>query len=201
MNMIVTRMKAKKSEWTWGGVMRDTRGTEIAETAVVLPLLLIMLIAVFWFGQAFRIYGTLTHAAREGARAAITPPCATCAAATATTPDQNATMAVKNAMTAAHLNTAQLVDLTKWTRPQLFACGTSAVQDCDPIINGINVCVQQNVQLSSPSGGAGSCGTSVSLRYQYGYRFNLPCWPQPCTALDLSNLKLPGQAQMRLETQ
>lgn len=200
MNAIVirTRMKAKKSERMWRGVMRDTRGTEIAETAVVLPLVLIMLIAVFWFAQAFRIYGTLTHAAREGARAAVAPACATC---TATTPNQNATTAVTNAMTAAHLNTAQLVDLLKWTRPQLFACGTSAVRDCDPIVNNINVCVQTNVQLSSPSGGAGSCGTSVSLRYQYGYRFNLPCWPQPCTSLDLSNLNLPGQAQMRLETQ
>ena len=30
----------------------DTRGTEIAEAAVVLPLLFVMLIAVFWFGQA-----------------------------------------------------------------------------------------------------------------------------------------------------
>jgi Flp pilus assembly protein TadG len=198
-------MKPKKSEWTCRGALRDTQGTEIAETAVVLPLVLIMLIAVFWFGQAFRIYGTLTHAAREGARAAITPVCAICAATTPNQNDQNATTAVTNAMTAAHLNTAQLVPTANWTRPQLYVCGTSPnpqnVQDCDPIVNGINVCVQTNVQLSSPSGGAGSCGTSVSLRYQYGYRFNLPCWPQPCTSLDLSNLNLPGQAQMRLETQ
>jgi len=188
----------KKSECTLRSVIRDTRGTEIAETAVILPLLLIILIAVFWFGQAFRIYGTLTHAARQGARAAVAPACATCAA---TTPNQNATTAVKNAMTAAHLNTEQLVPLANWTPPQLFVCGTSAVQQCDPIVNSVNVCVQTNVQLSSPSMGSGTCGTSVSLRYKYGYRFNLPCWPQPCTALDLSNLKLPGQAQMRLETQ
>jgi len=198
MTATVKRRKTNRPEWTRRGVMRDTRGTEIAETAVILPLLLIMLIAVFWFGQAFRIYGTLTHAARAGARAAVAPACAIC---TPTTSNQNATMAVTNAMTAAHLNTAQLVPLAKWTPPQLFACGTSAVQQCDPIVNNTNVCVQTNVQLSSPSGGAGSCGTSVSLRYQYGYRFNLPCWPQPCTALDLSTLKLPGQAQMRLETQ
>jgi Flp pilus assembly protein TadG len=190
----------KKSKGTWCSLICDTQGTEIAETAVILPLLLILLIAVFWFGQAFRIYGTLTHAAREGARAAVAPACATCAA---TTPNQNATTAVATAMTAAHLNTAELLGLTSWTRPQLYACGTSTVQACDAIVNNINICVQTNVQLSNanPAGGAGSCGTSVSLRYKYPYRFTLPCWPQPCSSLDLHNLSLPGQAQMRLETQ
>ena len=43
---------------------RDTRASEIAEFAMVVPLLFMFLIAIFWFGQAFRIYGTITHAAR-----------------------------------------------------------------------------------------------------------------------------------------
>lgn len=185
-------------------VLRDTRGTEIAETAVVLPLLFVVLIAIFWFGQAFRIYGTITHAAREGARSAVAPACATCAA---TTPAQNAVTAVTNAMTAAHLNTAQLVPLASWTPPQLCPCGNSTSSCSGSVVScaaaSINVCVQANVQLSyvNPQGGAGSCGTSVSLRYKYPTHFKLPCWPQPCTSLDLENLSLPGQAQMRLETQ
>jgi Flp pilus assembly protein TadG len=191
-----------RARTTFRRLVRDTRGTEIAETAVILPLLLIMLIAVFWFGQAFRIYGTITHAAREGARAAVAPACATCAA---TTPTQNATTAVTNAMTAAHLNTTELADLSTWTPPPLCPCGSST-SSCTPRScesATINVCVQTNVQLSylSPQGGAGSCGTSVSLRYKYPYRFTLPCWPQPCTSLDLSKMSLPAQAQMRLETQ
>jgi len=193
----------KKSEPTWRSVICDTRGTEIAETAIVLPLVLIMLIAVFWFGQAFRIYGTLTHAAREGARAAVAPPCATCGSPT---PTQNAAAAITKALTAAHLNAAQLVPVANWTPPQLYRCGSnSVVQQCDSNVSTINICVQTNVQLSYENplgaGGAGSCGTSVSLRYQYPYHFKLPCWPQPCTALDLYNVSLPGQAQMRLETQ
>ena len=182
----------------------DTRGTEIAEAAVVLPLLFIMLIAVFWFGQAFRIYGTLTHAAQAGARAAVAPACATCAA---TTPTQNAVTAVTTAMNAAHLNTAQLVaPAGNWTPPALCACGSASAacatpKACDSTAS-INVCVQTNVQLSYPAqGGEGTCGTSVSLRYKYPYRFKLPCWPQPCSSLDLENLSLPAQAQMRLESQ
>ena len=64
---------------TWRCLARDTRGTEIAEMAVVLPLLFMLLMGIFWFGQAFRVYGTLTQAARAGARAAVAPVCATCA--------------------------------------------------------------------------------------------------------------------------
>jgi hypothetical protein len=59
--------------------------------------------------------------------------------------------------------------------------------------------VQPNVQLSysgTAPGGAGTCGTSVSLRYQYSYHFIIPL-----TTLDLGNITLPGQAQMRVETQ
>lgn len=195
----------KKSFWrvSWSA-FRDTRGTELAEAAVVLPLLFVVLIAIFWFGQAFRIYGTITHAAREGARAAVAPACATC---NATTPAQNAVTAVTNAMTAAHLNTAQLVPLANWTPPPLCACGSpnsscTTVQQCDTTVTG-NVCVQTPVQLSyvTPQGGAGACGTSVSFRYKYPYHFTLPCWPQPCTSMDLGKITLPAQAEMRLETQ
>ena len=55
---------------TWRCLARDARGTEIAEMAVVLPLLFMLLMGIFWFGEAFRVYGTLTQAARAGARAA-----------------------------------------------------------------------------------------------------------------------------------
>src|SRR6202166_2132523 len=94
----------------------DTRGTEIAEGAVVLPLLFVMHIVVFLFGQCFRTCGTVTRPAGAGARAAVAPACATCSA---TTPTQNAVTAVTNAMNAAHLNTAQLVAPGNLTPPAL----------------------------------------------------------------------------------
>jgi hypothetical protein len=53
------------------------------------------------------------------------------------------------------------------------------------------------VQLSFASqGGAGTCGTSVSARYQFPFHFSIPL-----TEMDLGKVLLPGQAQMRLETQ
>lgn len=184
---------------TWRCLTRDTRGTEIAETAVVLPLLFMILIGIFWFGQAFRIYGTLTQATRAGARAAVAPVCATCAAA-ATSPGLVAQTAVQNTMVAAHLSTNQLVPTAQWTTPLLYQCGTAKATQvaCDGSVT-IPICVQENVQLSYPTtapGGMGTCGTSVSMRYKYPFHFSIPY-----TNLDLGNIQLPGQAQMRAETQ
>jgi hypothetical protein len=192
----------KKSKWTkWRRGARDTRASEIAETAMILPLLFMVFMAIFWFGQAFRIYGTLTSGARAGAEAAVAPICTTCSGGASAA--ANAQTAMQNALLAARLSPNQLVVTTGWTPPNLCACVpnnsnfscTGTPVSCDSSVH--NVCVQENVQLSYPSrGGMGTCGISVSARYQYAYHF-----PIPFTTLDLGNMLLPGQAQMRVETQ
>src|SRR4051794_39812652 len=53
-------------------------GQEIAEAAIVLPVLFLILLGIFWFGRAFNISSTLDRAAREGVKAAGRPSCATC---------------------------------------------------------------------------------------------------------------------------
>jgi len=183
---------------TWRGLARNTRGAEIAETAMILPLLFVMIMAIFWFGQAFRYYGTITHAARQGARAAVAPACATCPV-TGFSSVQNAVNAVNNALTDANLNPA----LANSPVPALTfpACNGGGTVSCQTAGTS-NVCVYPGVQLSTTAeGGAGTCGTSVYFTYQYPFHFTLPCYPQPCTSLDLSKITLPAQAEMRLETQ
>lgn len=188
---------------TLNHLVGGTRGSEVAEAALVLPLMFMILLGIFWFGQAFRIYGTLTHAAREGARAGVAPACSTCASLGGAQRAQNAYNAVKKALLAAKLDPGQLQ--MPATTPSLCSCGSSSSScgssvTCDPAVS--TVCVQANVQLSYSSlNGAGTCGTSVSFRYKYPYHFYLPCTPQPCTSLDLRNLTLPAQAEMRMETQ
>jgi hypothetical protein len=187
----------------WVRLSRDARGTEIVEAAMTLPLLFMFVIGILWFGLAFLIYGTLAQATRSGAEAAVAPVCTTCSAG-ATTPATAAQTAVYNALAAAHLNKKNLVLTTSWTPPLLCACGTAATQSacgaaktCSGGIAPPDVCVQENVQLSYPaSGGAGTCGTSVSARYQYPVHFSIPL-----TGWDLGNVLLPGQAEMRAETQ
>ena len=49
------------------------RGTAIIETAVTLPLLLLVAVGIFEFGRAYQTWQVLTNAAREGARVAVLP--------------------------------------------------------------------------------------------------------------------------------
>jgi hypothetical protein len=182
---------------TWRDRARDTRAAEIAETAMVLPLVFMMLMAIFWFGQAYRIYGTITHAAREGARSAVAPACATCTAVTPNGAAQNAVTAVNSALSAAKLDPNQ-VQLPSPV-PTFPGCTGGTVNSCFPTSTSpsSNVCVQFNVQLASSAlGGAGTCGTSVSFGYKYPYHFLIPL-----TTIDLGNMSLRAQAQMRVETQ
>jgi len=49
------------------------RGAELIEFAIVVPLLIVMLAAIFDFGNMFRSFEAVTNAAREGARVGVLP--------------------------------------------------------------------------------------------------------------------------------
>jgi Flp pilus assembly protein TadG len=51
----------------------DERGAAMIETALTLPLILLLSISVFEFGRAFQHWQVITNAAREGARVATLP--------------------------------------------------------------------------------------------------------------------------------
>jgi Flp pilus assembly protein TadG len=54
-------------------LLRSERGTALLESAVTIPILLLVAVGVFEFGRAFQTWQVLTNAAREGARLAVTP--------------------------------------------------------------------------------------------------------------------------------
>src|SRR3954451_23114247 len=54
-------------------LLGNERGTALLETAMTLPLLLIVSVGIFEFGRAFQTWQVLTNAAREGARIAVMP--------------------------------------------------------------------------------------------------------------------------------
>src|SRR6266508_1934585 len=51
----------------------NERGTALIETALTLPLLLLVSIGIFEFGRAYQTQQVITNAAREGARVAVLP--------------------------------------------------------------------------------------------------------------------------------
>jgi Flp pilus assembly protein TadG len=190
-----------------GRLARETRGAEIAEAAAVLPVMFMILVGIFWFGQAFSIYGTITRAAQEGARAAVAPLCTTCSGTN--DPSTNAHNAVQAALQAAHLDPSKMQQLV--TAPPLCPCGSSVtacsgggVVQCDSsqttmCVQGIqhpsgNPLQENMVQLAPTGSGPGVCGVSVSFRYPF--RFWLPF-----TSLNKQQIWLQAQAQVRAETQ
>jgi Flp pilus assembly protein TadG len=189
-----------------------TSAAEIAEAAAVLPLMFMILLGIFWFGQAFRIYGTLTHAAREGARAAAAPICSTCT--TANDPSTNAFNAVQDVLKAAALDPNKLAQPPAGKIPSVCSCGSTTTSctggrrvPCDGAQN--KICVQgvthsrrgidqDNIQLAAATNatttGAGVCGISVS--FQYPYPFFLPF-----TSLNMQIVNLQAQGEARVESQ
>lgn len=59
--------------------IRDERGAELIEFALVLPLFLLVMAAILDFGFVFQQYTVVTNAAREGARLATVPNSSTAA--------------------------------------------------------------------------------------------------------------------------
>ena len=52
-------------------LIRNQRGAALLETAITLPLILLVSVAIFEFGRAYQTWQVLTNAAREGARVAV----------------------------------------------------------------------------------------------------------------------------------
>jgi Flp pilus assembly protein TadG len=52
-------------------LIKNQRGAALLETAITLPLILLVSVAIFEFGRAYQTWQVLTNAAREGARVSI----------------------------------------------------------------------------------------------------------------------------------
>jgi Flp pilus assembly protein TadG len=58
---------------TFKHVRHGERGQALIETALTLPIVLVLSVSIFEFGRAFQTWQILTNAAREGARIAVLP--------------------------------------------------------------------------------------------------------------------------------
>lgn len=189
----------------FGGLFGDKRANELAEFAVVLPLLVTVVVGMYWFGRAYNIYETITRAAREGARYASAPSCALC-----TQPCDFAGMptypcaanvvnnAIVPSLQASHLDPSQIISTTKNNaQPNLNSCfrGTNQPSGCRA--SGA-VCDQvQNVWVChcvdmNPNGSPPECGTWVAFKYPFQFPF-------PFTGLDRVQIQIPVAVQMREE--
>jgi len=170
---------------------RSAAGSEIAEAALVLPVVFVFLLGIIWFGRAFNVYSTIQQAAQQGALVAARPTCATCGNAQAAVGAVTAT--VEAAMNASSLNPGQI--MASNPKPILCPSPPYASAKCSTASDNVAVCF--NTQLNALQSGSQTsqapvCGTLVS--FQYPFQFYLPF-----TSLNLTQVILTAQAQSRME--
>jgi hypothetical protein len=160
-------------------------GAEIAEAALVLPVVFTLLLGIVWFGRAFNIYSTITQAAERGAITAARPTCAIGCGS-----NFPSDIAVDNSVFA-------VMQASSLDPSQIILPPDPPAQDCpDPIPNHTcshtnNIVVCRPVVLN-PSSTPAQCGVIVT--FQYPFQFYVPF-----TSLGMSPIVLTGQAQSRME--
>jgi Flp pilus assembly protein TadG len=171
--------------------LRSTEAAEIAEAALVLPLVLMFLLGIVWFGRAFNIYCTIQQAAQQGALAAARPTCATtCGNAFASGPSYTAVInAVNSVMNASHVDPGQI------TANPVAGCSTASnITICQQVeLNSTTTPLTTCPSLTQPTPTPSQvCGVLVTFQYRYKSFF-------PGTSLNLTQITLTAQAQSRME--
>jgi hypothetical protein len=163
----------------------DASGQEMLEAAIVFPVFFLIVLGIFWFGRAYNIYATVTHAAAEGARIASSPTCATCANSYPS--DLTVVSTVSSILRASRLDPNQIAPYIPTPLP-VFCPGLAPPSGaCTAIVNNVTIC--RGVELNNATSTPQVCGTMVS--FQYHYQFVLPF-----TSLLIN---LPASAQARVE--
>ncbi|MGA7380137.1 MAG: TadE family protein [Terriglobales bacterium] len=171
------------------GQFATNAGSEVAEAALVLPLVFMMLLGIYWFGRAFNIYATINHAAQQGARAGVAQTCATCGNSNSPLLVQTPVI-ITNLMNASHVDPSQIQSY----KPTLTFCsGGTVAGNCTNAGTSGNITMCNNVQITPvASPGPPVCGVAIS--FQYPYQFWLPF-----TSLNMQQIALKVNVQMKGE--
>ena len=172
--------------------LANTDGAEIAEAALVLPLVFMLLLGIVWFGRAFNIFSTIQQAAQQGAIFTARETCVTCGNDPPT--DKEVYDHVVAVLQSSNLDPKQIPTSAS---PSLLPCPSPPAPPPPPTPGckqHKNIWVCRTVQLNISAGAAQTpqCGSAVS--FQYPFQFYLPF-----TSLNMQQIILSAQAQSRME--
>jgi hypothetical protein len=170
--------------------VRGDSGSQIAEFALVLPLLFLVILAIFWFGLAFNVASTTERAAKQAAQAAAKPTCVSC---TNEFPDNTAIVNTLNSvLRAGHLDPQNKMDY----RPD-FACTATPAPDCSTAEN-VEIC--NNAPLTCGTASCQSppadCGANPTRGVRVSFRYN---FKSPVPLGSWSAITIPASAQVNQE--
>jgi hypothetical protein len=169
-------------------LVREASGQEIAEAAVVLPIAFLVLLAIFWFGRAYNVYATVTHAAAEGARVAASSTCATCTNIPQT--DAAVVAQITSILQADNLDVGQIQPYS----PPAYAVLPPGA--CDPLVNNVLICrgvllnnpTTAQACTTAPTNPPAACGSMVSFKFRFSFPFT--------TSFQLIQIPAAGEARV-----
>ena len=126
-----------------GRSRKREKGAELVEFALVFPLFLALIFALIWCGRTFSIYGTITRAAREGARFAVAPSCASCTPANTVPTDTEVVNVITGAVQVAGMN---MNALRTYSPPHAMTFCTGVPTGCNTT-SKVQIC--RGVQLNN----------------------------------------------------
>jgi hypothetical protein len=150
-----------------------------------------ILLGIYWFGQAFNIYATINHAAREGARVAVAQTCATCASPNQPQDTAQISNAIVQAMQASNVNPNNIIS---YVPTYSFCQGGTQANNCNVGNQVDNITVCYGVPLTPSNTGFGTQPCGVAISFQYPYQFWLPF-----TSLNNQKIILTADVQMARE--
>lgn len=124
--------------------IKNQRGAALIETAITLPLVLLVSVSIFEFGRAYQTWQVLTNAAREGARIAVLPDYT----------DTQVTSTVRNYLTSGRLTNAGTASIIVVRNEPFGATTASRVTVNYPfkfmVLNGVVRLVQADSTVGTP---------------------------------------------------
>lgn len=140
--------------------LRNAEGSEIAEMAMVLPVMFLVFLGIFWAGRMYNIYATVNQAARLGARVASQSNCSSCGDTFSA--DTAVDTAIANSLQADRLNPAAITAANPVPTPTF--CPGPPTGACTTTTNGVTVC--RNALVTPTTVSPPVCGVLVEFTYQ-----------------------------------
>lgn len=179
--------------WTLRGVWArliwwDTRGAQLVEFAVALPLLVVFVVGIFDFSGAFTLKQKLTNATRDAARAAAADPASDLFSSSTSTPVSvnDAYLVVYNYLFVNNINTCGMTSGTAPSSTSGLTWTYVGTSNCPP--GGLTIIVNRGYYFAAaaatqpanvncqplPMGGSAQTaviGTCVGIQQAYQWRF------------------------------
>ena len=163
---------------------RDDRAAQLVEFAVSLPLLVVFVVGIFDFSNAFTLKQKLTNAARDGARVAAADPASDLSSPIPVPASViDAFQVVHNNLLANNINDCSIPNANAPTTTSGLTWTYTGTANCPP--GGLTIIINRgyyfpatgatlpsvNCTSQSPGGLTAVIGTCVSIQYAYPWRF------------------------------